>query len=255
MRRDAIVKNANTGLFLDAIAALDERGAEEACLIVVDGEPGLGKTRTVEWFAAQHGCPLVRAKASWTAAWMMREILAALGVTPAYSFERMFAQAIDSLRRGIDAAQREGEPYALIVDEVDYIADSGRMLDTLRDLSDLLELPIVLVGMGKIKSKLTRHSQVASRVARFVEFAPATADDVAALATAVCEVPIAPDLAALITRESRGRAREVKEAFVAVERFGKRNTPGPEGVTVADMDGQVLMMDRSNGREIRVRAR
>ena len=45
------VKTTNASRFLSGVQALNQRGAEEACLVVVDGEPGLGKSAVIQWWA------------------------------------------------------------------------------------------------------------------------------------------------------------------------------------------------------------
>jgi len=51
--------------------ALQMRGAQEACLIVIDGLPGLGKTTTLKNWVAQTGSVYLRAKKEWTPNWFM----------------------------------------------------------------------------------------------------------------------------------------------------------------------------------------
>jgi len=40
------------------------------------------------------------------------------------------------------------------------------------------------------------------------------------------------------------------DAIKHVERFGFRASPGPEGVTMADMRGQLIMNNRDTGKDI-----
>jgi DNA transposition AAA+ family ATPase len=251
MRRNAFVTTANVEALLAAVAELDRRGAEEACLIVVDGEPGLGKTHSVQRLSVQSGWVYLRCKKEWTPAWMLRELLETVGITPEYSFEKMFRQAVAALSDRAVQAERDGGTFCLVVDEVDHIARSSRQLETIRDLSDLLELPTILVGMGQVRSALGRFRQIGSRVAKHVQYRPATLDDVRALAQAQCEVEVADDLCAFLHEQSLGYLREAKEGLAHIERFGKRNG-GP--VTRDSMDGEVLMNDRKTGKPIKVRA-
>ncbi len=48
--KNEFVKTKNVKHFLTGIANLSTRGAQEACLMIVDGQPGLGKTSTVNWW-------------------------------------------------------------------------------------------------------------------------------------------------------------------------------------------------------------
>lgn len=250
--RTRFVQTGNTARFLAAIEALQRRGAGEACLVVVDGEPGLGKSHTAQWWALGTGSILLRAKAKTTPPWLLRELLAELGVQPEHSFERMFRQAIEALSARAEAAARDGTDFALVLDEVDHVIRQRQVLETLRDLSDMLEVPIVLVGMGRVRHGLTRYPQIASRVAQYVAFEPAPEEDVAALVAGLCEVPVSADLVGLVGQLAKGRMREVLEAIAAIERFGRRNR-GAE-VTRQAMAGETIMNDRATGRPITVRA-
>lgn len=249
--RPTFVKTENYTRFLGGLLALNDRGASEACFLVVDGEPGLGKTTIVYRWVCQEGCVYLRAKKEWTPGWMLRELLGLLKVTPEYSFERMFQQALGALAAKAKEAARDGTTFALVVDEADHISRKENMLETLRDLSDMLEIPFVLVGMGRIRQNLARFRQISSRVGQPVEFQPCPLADVSALVKGLCEVPVADDLVAFLHRASEGYTREVKEGIAAIERFGKRN-PG-KTVDCALMDGQPLLTDRRTGQPIRVR--
>lgn len=249
--KPCFVKTENTARFLAGLAALNDRGASEACLMIVDGEPGLGKTTIIHWWAAQEGCLYLRCKKEWTPSWMMRELLSQLKVTPAHSFERMYGQALAELGKRARAAQIDGTTFGVVVDEIDHISRRADMLETLRDLSDMLEIPFVLVGMGRVRHNITRFPQIASRVSHPVEFRPCSPADVTALVKGLCDVPVGDDLVAFLHRVSGGFTREVKEGIATIERFGKRN-PG-QTVDCALMDGQVLLVDRATAKPILVR--
>lgn len=250
--RTEFVKTQNTLEFMARLAALELRGAGEACLMVVDGEPGLGKTNVSQWWAMQTGAIFLRAKEEWTPGWFLRELLCAMGKAPETSFERMYRQAIQALGDRTAAAQRDGQTFGVVIDEVDHVSRDKRMMETVRDLSDMLEIPFILVGMGRVRHNLTRFPAIASRVGQTVEFRPAPLADVQALVSQLCEVPVKSDLVAYLHRAAQGKFREIKEGLAVIERFGKRN-PGQE-IGVSEMAGQILMTDRGTGKPVVVRA-
>lgn len=250
--RNVFVKTSNVSRFMAALAELPERGAPEACLIVVEGEPGISKTATTIWWCAQSGSVYLRAKAEWTSAWLLRELLGALNVRPEHSFEKMFKQAVEALGAKARQAAREDDIFGIVIDEADHIVRRGGMLETLRDLSDFLEIPVVLVGMGRLKSGLVRHQQISSRVFRPVDFCRASLDDTRKLVAELSEVPVADCLTEFLHTAAGGLVREIKEGIASVERFGKRMQG--EAVTRAAMAGQVLLIDRKTGQPIKVKA-
>ena len=252
--KSTFVETANVARFQRALGQVERRGAAEACLMVVDGPPGLGKTTVMRHWAAQTGSVYLRAKKEWTPCWMMRELLGELGMAAPHAFEKQFAQALSLLADRQSEAVISGRAFGLVIDEADHVARQARIMETVRDLSDTLELPVILVGMGRVRDALVRFPQVASRIGQYVRFEPAAEKDVRLLLEGLCEVPVAADLAAYVARVTRGYTREIKEAVAHIERFGHRNPPADagRGLTLAEMAGQVIVNDRRSGQPIRI---
>ncbi|MBI1386651.1 MAG: AAA family ATPase [Rhizobiales bacterium] len=248
MKNPQLVATKNVERLMSALSAVQQRGAVEACLLVVDGEPGLGKTYAASKLAVENGWVYLRAKKAWTPSWMLRELLEdELRVAPERSFAAMFRQALGGLGERMKEGYRRGRPFALVIDEVDHVVRSGLLLETIRDLSDAIFVPTILVGMGRVRSGLGRFPQVASRVGQYVGFERATVEDVRLLADELAEVPIADDLVAALHRAAGGLAREIMEGIASIERQGRR-TERP--ITVADMRGKPLLNDRKTGRAV-----
>ena len=252
--KSKFVETANVQRFREALAALQVRGAQEACLIVIDGLPGLGKTTTLKNWVAQTGSVYLRAKKEWTPNWFMNELLESLRIQPPHAFQKKYAKALEELTLRNNSAAIEDKVFGLVIDEADHISNKASILETIRDLSDLIELPTILVGMGRVNDNLARFPQVASRVSQKVRFEKASIDDVRALIAGRCEVAVAADLAEFVLKVSHGFNREVLEAIANIERFGLRNEPDEGGVTMADMAGQVIVNDRRSNRPIQVPA-
>lgn len=248
--RSNYVKTENVTRFLGAFSNLEDRGASEACLMILDGEPGLGKSAFVSWWASQTGSVYLRSKKEWTPQWMMEELLQSIGVkNPAHAFKRKFSQAIEQLSHMAIQAERESSQFAIVIDECDHIASSGRMLETLRDISDLTEVPMIFVGMGKVRANFARFPQVARRISQHVEFARASERDIKALADGLCEVAIAPDLLDLLLNRSGGFFSEIVEGLSQIERFAQLNRVE---ATLEALQGQTLFNDRRTNKPIQV---
>ena len=248
--RNAFVETSNVKRFLSALAALSQRGAEEACLLVVDGPPGLGKTTTLQKWVSKTGSVYLRAKKEWTPTWFMNNLLEALKVPPPHSFQKRYARALEELGERQRQAQFKGRVFGLVVDEADHVSSKSAILETIRDISDMIELPTILVGMGKINDNLQRFPQVASRVSQRVRFEKASREDVRALVDVRCEVKVADDLLDFTLKAADGFNREILEAIANIERFGLRNEPDDGGLTMADMSGQLLLNDRKSSNSI-----
>lgn len=222
-----------------ALTRVDERGAEEACLVVVDGKPGLGKTATMDHWVSQTGSIYLRAQRWWEHNDFIAELLNELGVTnPPPRRRARFQRIIEELGNLADEAALEDRTFGLVIDECDLISGKQEVMETIRGISDIKFLPTILVGMGKLRDNLKRFPQIESRAPNKAEFHPAALEDAMALVRGLCEVPVAPDLIQFVWKTSKGYSREMVEAISKIERFGRRLDLGPAGVTLADMGGR-----------------
>ncbi|PZO64578.1 MAG: ATP-binding protein [Paracoccus denitrificans] len=249
--RAEFIQTSNYKRFTSALTRLDGRGALEACMVVVDGKPGLGKTATMSRWTVQTGSIYLRAQRGWDYSWFIQELLAELSITNIPRGRRdRFKLVIERLNDLATDALIEGKAFSLVVDEADLISGKPEVMEAIRGISDLRHLPTILVGMGKLRDNLRRFPQIESRAPNKVEFLPATREDAAALVRGLCEIPVADDLIEFVWRLSKGFSREMVEAIRAIERFGQRIDLGPNGVTHADMVGQVIMNNRENSKPI-----
>lgn len=250
--KDIFVETDNYRRFVGALKSLEERGADEACMVIVDGQPGLGKTTTLYRWVTQTGSIYLRAQRGWDYNWFMKDLLAELSVSPEAVRGRRdrFARAMMELQARAEQAEFEDRVFGLVIDECDLISRRLEIMEAIRAISDLQFLPTILVGMGKLRDDLRRYPQIESRAPNKVEFRPLSIEDTRALIAGRCEVPVADDLSAFIGKASRGYAREILDAIKAVERFGRRITPEAAGVSISDMAGQPIMTDRNTGRSI-----
>lgn len=250
--KNKFVQTSNSKALARGLSSLARRGASEACLMVVDGEPGLGKTTTLEHFAVDKNLIFLRAKTEWTSRWFMQDLLKVLGVTPAYRFSAMFQQAIETLAGRMQQANAAGEEVAIIIDEADHVCVKKEVMETIRDISDNLEIPVILVGMGRIRGAITsRFPQIASRIGQYVEFKPASITDTTDLVKGLCDVEVSDELINYLHKVSQGKFREIKEGIAAIERFGTKQ--GGKTITLEMMAGQALLNDRKTGQPLLVK--
>lgn len=233
MKKQFVKNITNYERFRTGITAVETRGASEASLMLVTGPAGYGKSGTVDQWAVQNGAAYLRAKVEWTPRYFMTELAEAL--------------KIDSRGRAKDVFGRVagvigGQQIPLVIDEVEHcLRDSAQVLEAIRDLSDLTEVMVILVGMDQAQAKIARHAQIWSRMAKVVEFMPATPEDTGEFCRQLAEVKIAPDLVNEIHRQSAGRVREIMNAIATCEHLAMRNGKGE--VSLQDMAGVVLTHD------------
>jgi len=238
------VKTENYERFRTGITAVENRGAAEASLMLVTAEAGFGKSTTVDHWAIQSGAAYVRAKEGWTPAWFKSELAENLKLDTRGRPKDMFARI---------AGYIGSNQIPIVIDEVEHcLENNAAVLEAVRDLSDLTEVLVILVGMDQVQARIARHRQISSRIARVVEFQPASINDVLITCKQLAEVDIADDLVAEIHRASGGRMRDIMNAIATIENTAKRN--GATNVTLADMAGQSLTHDWQSRRPRIVKA-
>lgn len=233
MKKIFVKTIANYEQFRTGISAVENRGAAEAGLMLVTGEAGYGKSETVHYWAAHNSAVYLRAKVEWTPRYFMTELAQELNTDQRGRAKDVFARIA-----GVLGSQQ----VPLVIDEAEHcLRDNAQVLEAVRDLSDLTEVMVILVGMEHIQAKIARHKQISSRIAKVVEFKPSSLDDVGEFCKQLSEVEIAPDLVSEIYRQSAGRVREIINAIATVEQTAKRN--GADKASLSDMAGQTLTHD------------
>lgn len=231
--RKTFVRTGNYERFAAGVAAVENRGAAEAGMMLVHGHPGYGKSETLTHWAVETGAVFLRANVDWTPRYFLVELAKALAVDPRGTSEQLFNRML-----AVIATQQ----LPLVVDEAEAtLKDHAAVLEKIRDFSDRTETMVVLVGMDTIQRSIARHPQISSRIAQVVEFTAASLEDVALTCQQLAEVKIAPDLVAEIHRQSGGRMREVMNAIACVERVGRMN--GLAQVDVAAVEGMSITHD------------
>lgn len=207
-----IVPVKNVARLNDAGEALRRRPAGMPGMGLVHGETGYGKTTAVTWYANRCNAVYVRALACWTPAAMLSAIARDLRIQPRGSCAAMMHDLIEAL-------SLSNRP--LFVDEADYLIDSKRMTESLRDLHDMTTVPVVLIGMGGIDQRLSHRKQLTGRVMQDVPFKPLDIEDAHTLATSLCEVKVGEDLLERLHRQCGGSARLLVVGLSRIEQHAR----------------------------------
>lgn len=213
--KKAFVQNSNYVRFVEAVKAVEQRGAREASILLVTGPAGLGKSETVDRFAMDTNAIYLRAKETWTKRGLLTEMADCLKLSNSGRNQEVQARII-----GHVAARQT----PIVIDEAEFtVRTTASILECVRDISDLTEVLVVLVGMETIESRIARYPQISSRVAQVVHFAPLTEQDVLLTARQLAEVNIGTDVVSELHRQSEGRMRLVMNGIAAIERLAKTN--------------------------------
>ena len=207
------VKTRNVKNFIGLMNNLIDKSNEVPKMGLIYGDPGLGKSRTAVWWATQNDAVYVRAQNKMTCRWLLEKIVYELGESPSRKMADLIEQCITHLRL---------KPQVIIIDEVDYLINRHRIVETLRDLHDLTGVPIVLIGMQEAKTKLGKYRHLYDRISEIIEFKPFSKDDLDVIVEELSEIKIT-DEAKEIFFEKTNRFRQVIKGISLLENLAKTN--------------------------------
>lgn len=243
--KQGFVRTKNYQKLLETIGQMESRGAREASLILVEGEPALGKTAAVQRVSVDKGAAVFRCAATWT----KRALLDVM----ADEFR------VDKRGRNQEVQQRlvrkiAGDQTPLVFDEVQHIIGStAATLECVRDITDATEVLCILVaGTADVQNRLARFPQIASRIGAVVTFTPLTEPDFLAVVKQVAEVELDKGLLGRLYAESGGKTRLVLNGVATIERHC--HASGEKRATEAMFQGVQLCAEWQSRRVRRERA-
>lgn len=211
--KKVFVKTQNVKNFISLMNSLQNKPEGVPRMALVYGEPGLGKTQTVLWWATQNNAVYVRSANLMSGRWFLEELIEELGESPYYKTSDLFKQCTKQLIEN---------PRIIIVDEVDYLINDKKAIETIRDIHDKTDVPIVLVGMGLIDKKLIRHKHLYDRISEKIKFESFSLADVKTLASQLSEVEIT-ECAIKFIYSQANRLRQIVKLINTAEKISQTN--------------------------------
>ncbi len=200
--RHKIIPVKNVSCMRDAGDHLINRSPGMPGMGLIWGPTGYGKSTAATWFINQCHGVYVRAMRLWTPKTMLTSIARELDLDCGRL--NNLSEMVEAI---IQRLAESGRP--LFIDEADYIVESRRLTDTLRDIHDLSTCPVVLIGMHGIERRIRGNEQFTGRISQWVAFRGADMTDARLLADGLCEITVADDLlAALHHAASPARQRD-----------------------------------------------
>lgn len=215
--RKKIVETSNVSVLLRALESLSARSTGEEGMALFYGPPGAGKTTALAYAQQRTQAIMLRARSTWSITSMLGQLLRELGLCETGSRDTRLDRVAECLQQ---------HPRPVLVDEVDYALRHPELLDVLRDIYDLSQAPVVLVGMQDAPRVLRSHPRMARhrrRVTRWVEASPIALDELKRIAEELCEVMVEERLLARLHKETRGNMGLAVVGLGVIERTGKAN--------------------------------
>ena len=173
------IRTTNVKRFITMMNNLQNRAEGVPGMALVYGEPGLGKTQTINWWAFKNDAILVRCNQMMTARWLLKEILDYMSEIKPYTISESFNEVIRNLILN---------PRVLIVDEIDYLMMESKAVEILRDIHDRTNVPVVLVGMTSTNSRLKKFSHLYDRLSEIIKFEKFSKADIKTIVKELSEI-------------------------------------------------------------------
>ena len=210
--KNTFVKTKNTKQFIALMEELQNLPANIPKMALVYGDFGLGKSQTIQWWAFRNNSIYVRATKGMTSKWLLAEIAEELDEDTYWNSQEIFA----NIERNL-----QSNPKTIIVDEVDYLIDK-KIIETLRDIHDRTNCPMVLVGMKTLERKLSRYPHLMDRIYKKYKFEKYSADDIKLIISELSEIEITADGLEYLSKQAN-QFRQIVKLLNKVEKLADIN--------------------------------
>ena len=207
------IKTRNVRNFIGLVEALKSKPQNIPKMGLIYGEPGLGKSQTALWLACKYDGIYIRASNLMTSRWLVEEIVREMDELPRYLTSDNFNVVISKLIQ---------KPKIIFVDEIDYLMNNYKSVETLRDIHDKTDCPIIFVGMGLALRKLERYKHLYDRFSEIVKFETFEIEDLSQIFSQLSEITFTPNSIEYIHKKYN-RFRQIVQLISKLESFAKEN--------------------------------
>lgn len=155
------VRTQNVKNFIGLVENLINKPKNIPKMGLVYGEPGLGKSQTALWLACKYDAIYLRATNLMTGRWLLEELVKELDEIPKFLTSDNFNLVVKKLKQ---------DPKIIFIDEIDYLMNNYKTIETLRDIHDETNCPIIFIGMGLAHRKLERYTHLYDRFSEVLSF-------------------------------------------------------------------------------------
>ncbi len=207
------VKTQNVKNFIGLVENLINKPKNIPKMGLVYGEPGLGKSQTALWLACKYDGIYLRASNLMTGRWLLEDIVKELDEIPRFLTSDNFNIVVKKLKQN---------SQIIFIDEIDYLMNNYKTIETLRDIHDETGCPIIFIGMGLAHRKLERYKHLYDRFSEILKFETFGVNDLSQIINQLSEVSFTPDAIEYIHTKFN-RFRQIVQLINQMEIFSKDN--------------------------------
>ena len=207
------VKTTNVKNFIGLVEILINKPKNIPKMGLVYGEPGLGKSQTALWLACKYDGIYLRASNLMTGRWLLEEMVKELDEIPKFLTSDNFNIVIKKLKQN---------QQVIFIDEIDYLMNNYKSIETLRDIHDETGCPIIFIGMGLAHRKLERYKHLYDRFSEILKFETFEVNDLSQIINQLSEIPFMLESIEYI-HSKFNRIRQIVQLINQMESFAKDN--------------------------------
>ena len=207
------VKTQNVKNFIGLVENLINKPKNIPKMGLVYGEPGLGKSQTALWLACKYDGIYLRASNLMTGRWLLEEIVKELDEIPRFLSSDNYNLVVKKLKQN---------PQIIFIDEIDYLMNNYKSIETLRDIHDETGCSIIFIGMGLAHRKLERYTHLYDRFSEVLKFETFGINDLSQIIIQLSEIPFTSDAIEYI-HSKFNRFRQIVQLINQIETFAKDN--------------------------------
>ena len=207
------VKTSNVKNFIGLVENLINKPKYIPKMGLVFGEPGLGKSQTALWLACKYDGIYLRASNLMTGRWLLEAMVKELDEIPRFLTSDNFNIVVKKLKNN---------PQVIFIDEIDYLMNNYKTIETLRDIHDETGCPIIFIGMGLVHRKLERYKHLYDRFSEILKFETFEVNDLSQIINQLSEIPFMLESIEYI-HSKFNRFRQIVQLINQMESFAKDN--------------------------------
>lgn len=207
------VKTQNVKNFIGLVENLQNKPKNIPKMGLVYGEPGLGKSQTALWLVCKYDAIYLRATNLMTGRWLLEELVKELDEIPRYLTSDNFNLVVKKLKQ---------KPKIIFIDEIDYLMNNYKSIETLRDIHDETGCPIIFIGMSLAHRKLDRYKHLYDRFSEILKFEVFTVEDLKHIFEQLSEITFTVETIEYIHKKY-SRFRQIVQLINQMETFAKDN--------------------------------
>ena len=207
------VKTTNVKNFIGLVENLINKPKNIPKMGLVYGEPGLGKSQTALWLACKYNGIYLRASNLMTGRWLLEEMVNELGEIPRFLTSDNFNIVVNKLKQN---------PQIIFIDEIDYLMNNYKTIETLRDIHDETGCPIIFIGMGLAHRKVERYKHLYDRFSEILKFETFGVNDLSQIIGQLSEITFTLDTVEYI-HVKYNRFRQIVQLINQIETIAKDN--------------------------------